>query len=141
MQFSYFFLPLLTWFVVGVSKFLVNSIRIRRWAFDEIGYGGFPSNHVAICSAMVAYIVLREGIDEPATGVAAALLLVVVLDATDLRRKVGEHASILNVLAGKGLRRRVLRERIGHNWFEVLGGVLVGGFVAASYHFVTAGLQ
>jgi acid phosphatase family membrane protein YuiD len=43
MDYSYLLTPLLAWLTAGSVKFLMNSMRARRLAFDLIGYGGLPS--------------------------------------------------------------------------------------------------
>ena len=65
---SYALTPFLAWLVAGVTKFIVNSIKARQWAFGLIGYGGLPSNHSAIVSSMAALIALKEGIGGAFTG-------------------------------------------------------------------------
>ena len=131
MDFSYALTPFLAWFVAGVSKFLINSIKARQLAFGLIGYGGLPSNHSAIVSSMAALIALKEGIGHPAFGVALALAFVVLLDASSLRRQVGRHATALNKLSGGAPDHQAFRERMGHTWLEIAAGVAVGIAVAA----------
>jgi len=130
-DFSYILTPFLAWFIAGILKFLINSIRARCFAFDLIGYGGLPSNHSAIVSSIVTLIGLKEGIQNPAFGVAIALAFIVILDASSLRRQVGKHAIAINKLnvtsTGSPL---YLRERMGHTRVEILAGVLVGYAVA-----------
>ena len=99
MDASYALTPLLAWLVAGVTKFILNSIKARQWAFGLIGYGGLPSNHSAIVSSMAALIALKEGIGHPAFGVAITLAFIVMLDANSLRRQVGKHAEAINKLA------------------------------------------
>jgi len=81
-----------------VSKFIINSIKAKQFAFDLIGYGGLPSNHNAIVSSMAALIALKEGIGHPAFGVAVTLAFIVMLDAKSLWRQVGKHAVVINKL-------------------------------------------
>jgi acid phosphatase family membrane protein YuiD len=97
-EFSYVLTPFLAWLVAGILKFLINSFKARRLAFDLIGYGGLPSNHSAIVSSMATLIALKEGINTPAFGVAIALAFIVILDASSLRRQVGKHAAAINKL-------------------------------------------
>lgn len=136
MGYAYLILPFLTWLITGSLKFMVNSAKEKRAAFGAIGYGGFPSNHSAICSSVAVYIGLERGVQDPALGVAVALLFIIALDAVDLRRKVGHHARVINELSEDLGRAHRLRERVGHSWFEVAGGVLVGGAVALACHSV-----
>ena len=126
MDISYLITPLLTWLVVGPIKFLINSVRQRRWAFNLVGNGGFPSNHSAVVSSMATLIALREGLDHPAFGVAATLAFIVMIDANSLRQHVGKHAAALNRF-GTGTDGHVhLRERMGHTLIEIGGGVCTG---------------
>ncbi len=136
MDTSYLLTPLLAWLVAGSSKFIINSIRQRRLAFQLIGYGGLPSNHSAIMSSMTALIALNQGINEPAFGVSLTVSMIVILDAHSLRRQIGEHATRINCYldpsASKHLPR--LRERIGHTPLEILTGILVGIAVGYGMH-------
>ena len=136
MDISYLVTPALTWLVVGPIKFVINSARQRRLAFDLIGNGGFPSNHSAVVTSMATLIALREGIDHPAFGVAVALACVVMIDANSLRQHVGRHAAAINRLGGSASMERPLRERMGHTLVEIGGGVCAGVGVAFAIHYL-----
>ncbi len=126
MDLSYLVTPILTWMVVGPIKFLITSVRQRRWAFNLVGNGGFPSNHSAVVSSMATLIALREGMDHPAFGVACTLAFIVMIDANSLRQHVGRHAAAINRL-GTGAEGHVaLRERQGHTLVEIGGGICTG---------------
>ena len=134
MDFSYTLTPFLAWFVAGVSKFIINSIKAKQLAFGLIGYGGLPSNHSAIVSSMAALIALKEGIGHPAFGVAITLAFIVMLDANSLRRQVGKHAEVINKLAAGATDHQALRERMGHTRLEVTAGIAVGISVGWAVH-------
>ena len=130
-EFSYALTPFLAWLVAGILKFLINSLKTRRFAFDLIGYGGLPSNHSAIVSSIAMLIALKEGVNNPAFGVAIALAFIVILDATSLRRQVGKHATAINKLNSLVNDSQLsLRERMGHTRIEILVGVLTGSAIA-----------
>jgi acid phosphatase family membrane protein YuiD len=131
MDLSYALTPFLAWLVAGVLKFTINSIKAGQLAFGLIGYGGLPSNHSAIVSSVVALIAFKEGLDQPALGVALALAFVVMLDANSLRRQVGKHAETINRLNADRPDTTPLRERMGHTRLEIAAGILVGVGVAA----------
>ncbi|GKT13000.1 MAG: hypothetical protein ISEC1_P1992 [Thiomicrorhabdus sp.] len=133
MDLSYLIMPIFAWLVAGISKFIINSIRAKQLAFGLIGYGGMPSNHSAIVTSMAALIGFTEGIDHPAFGVAMALSFIVLLDASSLRRQVGKHAEAINLLNSTS-DRSVLRERMGHTKFEILGGIITGVVTAYVVH-------
>lgn len=134
--YSYLITPFLAWLVAGCLKFIINSIKAKQLAFGLIGYGGMPSNHSAIVSSMVALIAFKDGIDVPAFGVALTLAFIVMLDANSLRRAVGKHAVEINKLARNDPEYQLLRERMGHTKFEILGGVSVGFLVGFTVKLV-----
>lgn len=128
---AYLLTPFLAWLVAGKTKFLINSIRAKSLAFEQIGYGGMPSNHSAIVSSMAFLIALREGITHPAFGIAVTVAFIVMLDASSLRRKVGLQAEMINRLMEKsGEDFKPLRERMGHTPAEIAAGIAVGFVVA-----------
>jgi acid phosphatase family membrane protein YuiD len=126
MEITYLVTPVLTWLVVGPIKFLINSARQRRWAFNLVGNGGFPSNHSAVVTSMATLIALREGMGHPAFGVAVTLAFVVMIDANSLRQHVGRQAAAINRLASGDAGHHLLRERMGHTLVEIAGGVATG---------------
>jgi acid phosphatase family membrane protein YuiD len=137
MQIGYPYLvtPFLAWLCCGLLKFLVNSLKQKRFAFDLIGYGGMPSNHSAIVGSMASLIAFKEGIQTPAFGVALTLAYIVVLDANGLRKKVEAQAIEINKL--KNYTAPVLRERVGHSKIEILAGILLGTFVSGIVNIIS----
>jgi len=132
MDLAYAVTPFLAWLTAGSLKFLINSLRARRWAFGQIGYGGLPSNHSAIVASTAALIALREGIGHPAFGVAVTLAFIVMMDASSLRRQVGRQAAVINRIASTMPQEELplLRERMGHTGLEIISGTLTGVAVA-----------
>lgn len=134
MDTSYIITPFMAWLIAGTSKFFINSIKAKSAAFKQIGYGGFPSNHTSIVTSIAWLIAMKEGVASPALGVAIALSFIVILDATSLRIKVGDHARRINLLAPSA---QPLREIIGHKPVEILGGVLAGLLTALAVNCMT----
>ncbi|BFH75793.1 divergent PAP2 family protein [Thermus thermophilus] len=99
--------------------------------------GGMPSSHSATVSALAVSVGLREGFDSPLFAVAAVFALIVMYDATGIRRAAGLHAQLLNQLMEElgqvirlGPQRGPLKELLGHTYLEVAVGALIGGLVA-----------
>lgn len=130
MDFSYAITPFAAWLIAGTLKFTINSIKAGKPAFGLIGYGGMPSTHSAIVSSMAALIALKNGIGNGMFGLAVTLVFIVILDASDLRRQMGRHASAINRLALGHEDVYKLRERMGHSGLEIIGGIAVGVFTA-----------
>ncbi|MGZ3180794.1 MAG: divergent PAP2 family protein [Telluria sp.] len=128
MDLTYLLTPFVTWLLVGPLKFLINSVRARRWAFHLVGNGGFPSNHSSVVVSMATLVALREGIGHPAFGVAVTLCFIVMIDANSLRQHVGRQAAAINRLAAavSDTGHRTLRERMGHTLVEIGGGIVTG---------------
>ena len=122
----YVLMPFIGWGTAGCLKFAINYMRFGRKAKELIGYGGFPSTHTTILSSVVFLTGFKEGFATPLFSLGMGALLILVIDAHGLRRRVGEHAEVLNKLQDK----TVLRERMGHSWFEILGGMVVGLLLA-----------
>jgi len=122
---------LAAWLVNGCTKFSVNYARFGKAAHDLVGYGGFPSTHTAVVTAVVVMVGLQNGFEHPAFGIGLALLWIVITDARSLRRMVGDHAEHLNTLSPA---RKKHRERVGHSYVEIAGGALVGTLVACGLY-------
>jgi acid phosphatase family membrane protein YuiD len=90
-----------------------------------------PSSHSALVTAIAHGIGLSMGFDSGAFALAVALAMIVVYDATGIRRQAGLHAEMLNelfkgLLEGHPLRGEQLREVLGHSPAEALAGMLLG---------------
>jgi hypothetical protein len=119
----YFLAPIIAWFAAGGLKFLINLIRHGSEAKKRIGNGGFPSNHTTIVTTVTMLIGFQEGFDSPVFGLGVAVIMIVIIDATGLRRHVGYHAASLNQLLNSPSKHR---ESMGHTKIEVLGGLALG---------------
>lgn len=136
MDIAYLVTPLITWITVGPIKFLINSAKAGKWAFNLVGNGGFPSNHSAVVSSMATLIALREGIGHPAFGVAVTLCFIVIIDANSLRQHVGKQAAAINRLAKEDGGHTWLRERMGHTLVEIAGGLCTGIAIGHLVHAI-----
>ncbi len=120
----------LAYLLAGTVKFGFNSVRARRLAFHQIGLGRFPSTHTAIVSGPVWLIGVKDGITTPAFAVALGVLLIVVIDALDLRGKLEKLNILLRAEFPDSPRAQELRDRVGHRPIEILGGAGVGALAA-----------
>ncbi len=124
--------PLLAWAVGQMLKVVTASVQRHQLTLRPLGMsGGMPSSHTAMTVCLTTDLARRLGPGSPIFGAAAILTIVVVYDATGVRRAVGQQAAVLNqVLVDLrqhlGLRHERLRELVGHTPVEVLAGVLLG---------------
>lgn len=130
---SYMFaaVPLIAWVVSGCLKFAINVVRYGGEARSHIGNGGFPSTHTSVVSSVTALIGFAVGWDSPLFGLGVAALMIVVIDATGVRRAVGENSRWINIISRRhsGEDHPKLREKQGHSKIEIAGGLGVGALV------------
>ena len=97
--------------------------------------GGMPSSHSAFIVAIAHSIGLSTGFDTALFALAFGMAVIVVYDATGIRRQTGIHAELLNIMlhdlaTGHPLKNQQVREVFGHTPLEALAGVLLGLAVA-----------
>lgn len=127
----YFIAPIIGWFVSGTIKYIINYFRYEGKAIEHIGTGGFPSTHTTVTTTPTVLIGLNEGFSSPIFGLAIAVMIIVIMNATGLRREVGKHAKILNKITNKEKSNTEdsitkQREKIGYSYFEIIGGLILG---------------
>ena len=126
-------LAILAWAVAQVIKFVVVLVTEKRLDWRHIvSSGGMPSSHsafVCACAASVAYL---YGWSSPLFAIAASMAIVVMYDASNVRRAAGEQAKILNYIMEHwtemkpAIFGKELKEFLGHTPFQVLMGGLLG---------------
>lgn len=130
---------IISWFIAQMLKLLFDYATTRRFTIGRFlgGAGGMPSSHSAVvCSVCFAtYKVCGPSSTEFALSV--VLAMIVMYDASGVRRAAGEQAKVLNNILEKWQEPLVvgneLKELLGHTPFEVLAGAIVGIIVAIIY--------
>ncbi|MBO9360986.1 MAG: divergent PAP2 family protein [Thermoflexus sp.] len=129
-------LAFLAWTAAQLSKVPVEWAWRRRLDLSLwFSAGGMPSSHAALVSAMATAVGLREGFTSTAFAISLIVALIVMYDATGVRRAASIQARILNqilseMFAGRPLSEQRLKELIGHTPMEVLVGALLGVTIA-----------
>jgi acid phosphatase family membrane protein YuiD len=133
---------MVAWILAQALKIPVDLVREHRWNWALFfAAGGMPSSHSALVTSTALGVGLHIGFDSPIFAVAVALAMVVVYDATGVRRQAGKQAQKINILVeellkGHPISEEHLREAIGHTPLEALGGVLLGIVVALGLWFL-----
>ena len=128
---------LLAWALAQGLKMPIEYVRTRRWNWVLLlRAGGTPSSHSSLVTAMAHGIGLSVGYDSVIFALAVVVAMVVIYDATGIRRQSGLHAEVINVLVrdlleGHPMRHeKQLREVLGHSPLEAIVGLLLGLVVA-----------
>jgi acid phosphatase family membrane protein YuiD len=127
---------LIAWGIASVIKVPIEYLQTHKWNWALfVQAGGMPSSHTALVVGITHGIGLSVGFDSALFALAFAMTMVVIYDATGIRRQAGKHAELINAMindmaAGNSLKEEQLREVLGHTPMEVLGGILLGLVVA-----------
>jgi uncharacterized protein len=124
------------WILAQALKIPIDLLQNRHWNWALFfAAGGMPSSHSALVTSTAMAVGLHYGFDNPIFGVATALAMIVVYDATGIRRQAGMQAQKINILVeellkGHPISEEHLREVLGHTPLEAMGGVILGLIVA-----------
>ena len=130
------------WLLAQLLKIPIGFLRTHHWNWALFfGAGGMPSSHSALVTSTAAAVGLYYGFNNPVFGVATAIAMIVVYDATGIRRQAGMQAQKINILVeellkGHPISEEHLREVLGHTPVEAMGGVLLGLAVAVGLWLV-----
>jgi len=123
---------LVAWGLAQSIKLPLDYLLHRRWNWALlVSAGGMPSSHASLVTATSLAIGLFAGFDSPIFGLSIAVAMVVLYDATGIRRQAGIHAQKINLLvnelfSGQPISEDQLKEVLGHTPLEVVGGVILG---------------
>jgi acid phosphatase family membrane protein YuiD len=127
---------LLAWSLAQIIKVPLNYLLHRQWDWSLLlSAGGMPSSHSALVTGAFMGVGLQEGFNTPLFAVAFVVAMIVVYDATGVRRHAGDQARVINLmidelLTGHPLAEKELKEVLGHTPREVLGGIILGMVIA-----------
>lgn len=119
------------------SCFLAQFIKIFTGKESKIDFrrisisGGMPSSHSSFVTALAVLVGFDKGFASTEFAMTAVFAVIVMYDASGVRRAVGKQAEILNQIVddffhGKFDQHERLKELVGHTPKEVLAGALLG---------------
>lgn len=127
----------LSWFAAQGAKVFLCRLVDKKWDWTRFfGLGGMPSSHSSVMCTLAVSAGIMRGFGSLEFVMALVMALVVMTDASGVRREAGQHARILNKLlqdmmeSNNGITFDTLKELLGHSPFEVLVGALLGVLVA-----------
>jgi acid phosphatase family membrane protein YuiD len=139
-----FLSSLTSWILAQLIKVLIILFGGRKRPLRELieiviwRTGGMPSSHTATVASMTVAVAIREGLDSTLFAICFFFALIVMRDATGVRRSSGLQAKALNLLGKKTSEHlefdySPVKEIQGHSPLEVVVGALLGIFIAAAY--------
>lgn len=144
---SMLIVPLLAWVTAQVCKMVIALITERQFRLDRLfGDGGMPSGHSATVSGLCIIVGYVMGLSSAAFAITVILAIIVMHDATGVRRETGKQAlTIMDIITAindmvKEKDRIVQNEKlkifVGHSPVQVFFGSLLGIAVAVLYILV-----
>jgi uncharacterized protein len=143
LQNSILWTTILAAFIAQVLKSIQEAIFQRKLSVHRIfETGGMPSSHSAAVASLATSMGLVHGWSSAEFTISAVLAVIVIYDATGIRRAAGEHAEILNdlleefnYLLHEGFERQHLKTLLGHTYPQAVAGILIGILISLFFYY------
>lgn len=137
----------LGYFIAQIAKAVIEAIVDRSFSPRRFfsGNGGMPSSHASTVCALATMTALTLGVGTYEFAFAVVFAIVVMVDASGVRRETGNQAVILNELMEYFSKQRDnppdfshdrLKELIGHTPLQVQTGAALGIIIAVVTHLL-----
>ena len=142
-----FWSAILSAVLAQLLKPIVHYMKTGKWNLWLIkDSGGMPSSHTALVTALALSVGLQEAFSSTIFAVTAALEVIVIYDAANVRYYSGQNIKVtqqlvkdvqeeLNTEFTNPIYQIKLKDVLGHKWMEVVGGGILGAFVAIVFHY------
>jgi len=132
---SVLFWSLLSCLLAQFFKILFNFFSTGEIRFGIMfETGGMPSSHSALITGATSGIGFELGFDSSIFALSVAVALIVMYDASGVRKSAGIQAAEINKLSNKVASQSAinLKENLGHTKIEVLVGSFLGPLITLS---------
>ena len=129
---SVLFWSLLSCLLAQLFKIIFNFFSTGKIRYGIIfETGGMPSSHSALITGATSGIRFELGFDSSTFALAIAVSLIVMYDASGVRKSAGIQAKEINKLSKKldPKSNLDLKETLGHTKLEVIVGSLLGPLI------------
>ncbi len=123
------------WILAQIFKIFTGVFKLRKFSVTEMlfGTGGMPSSHTAAATALTTALALQYGLASGYFAIGFLLCIIIMRDATGVRREAGKQAKVLNRIVRDLFSREHhdevnenLKELVGHTPLQVFVGALLG---------------
>lgn len=127
----YLLAPLASWAVSQFLKYIFEGVRSKSYDYKQLyKSGSMPSSHSALIVSLLTVIGFQLGIQSVEFAIVAVMAVIVLYDAVNVRRAVGEQGSVLARLLLSKKQKEQFYMAKGHTILEVSVGSLIGLTVA-----------
>jgi len=135
------------YFVAQLTKIIIEAIMDHTFSFRRMfsGNGGMPSSHSATVCALATMTGFTLGVGSFEFALSVVFAIIVMVDASGVRRETGNQAVILNELMEYFAKLKdnpprfshdKLKELIGHTPLQVQVGAALGVITAIVTHLI-----
>ena len=130
---------IVSWLAAQICKVFTGIFRERQFSVITLltGTGGMPSSHSACVTSLAISSCLFFGLNSPEFAISAILAVIVMRDASGVRREAGKQAKVLNQIIQELFTtndekrfQTELKELLGHTPLQVFVGALLGAVIA-----------
>ena len=129
---------LLFWSLISCIAAQVLKIVFNFYSVGELKFGiifetgGMPSSHSALITSLAAGLGMELGFGDPIFALAVGISLIVMYDASGVRRSAGLNAKEINKLSKSFDEKSTLnlKETLGHSKLEVFVGSILGPLIS-----------
>lgn len=121
-------------FTAQFIKVIAPVLKFKKPEFSKLfETGGMPSSHSASVTSLCTCIAIVYGMNSVYFAVSCVLAIIIMYDATGIRREAGKHAKALNyIITNNNVsifeteEFKSFKEFLGHSPFEVTMGAILG---------------
>jgi acid phosphatase family membrane protein YuiD len=135
------------WLLAQFLKIFTGFFKEQKFTLKALffGTGGMPSSHTATVAALATACAIGEGFNSAIFAIAVVLAIIVMIDATGVRRETGKQSRALNIIVEELFKSNDIKaldthfkELIGHTPLQVVFGFITGVAAAIALSFIPA---
>ena len=134
------------WLLAQFLKIFTGFFKEQKFSVKTMlfGTGGMPSSHTATVAALSTACAIGEGFNSAIFAISVVLAIIVMIDATGVRRETGKQSRALNIIIEEFFKSddktfdTHFKELIGHTPLQVICGFITGVVAALALSFVPA---
>ena len=132
------------WLLAQFLKVFTGFFKEQKFSLKALffGTGGMPSSHTATVAALCTSCGLGEGFKSAPFAISVVLAIIVMIDATGVRRETGKQSRALNIIVEEFFKSSDtdfdihFKELIGHTPLQVVCGFITGMTAAIALSFI-----
>ncbi len=130
----------LSWALAQLIKVLIYLLKNKKIKLNLMfSSGGMPSSHSAFVTGLSFSVGFEEGFSSSLFAICFVLSMIVMYDASGVRRAAGKQAEVLNIFISNFEKHGIkidskLKELLGHTPIQVVAGALLGIITAIAMY-------